>query len=116
MKTNKLLFPVSIGIIGMFLLMGFVANPKSDDFILLRTIEAHAAMNITKSMIVSRSDGSTEYFELQNIDKNTDKAVANLKDETAKIKEILAQGYELKNFSGGGSGNGIVYTYMFTKK
>jgi hypothetical protein len=41
--------------------------------------------------------------------------VANLKTETAKIKEILEKGFELENFSGGG-GDGIVYTCFFRKK
>ena len=116
MKKSRLLISISVGLIGTFLLMGFVSETKSDEFIILRTIEAHPMMNIAKTMIVSHSDGTTEQVLLESVDKNPEKAVANLKLQTAKIKEILAQGYELKNFSGGGGGDGIVYTYLFTKK
>jgi len=112
MKNKKHIFFISIGLIVALCFTGFVSANKETDFIMVRTMESHSMMNMAKTMIISYSNGHSERVQLKSIELGASTAEENLNAEVAKIKEIMDSGYELKNYSGGGGGNGVVYTYL----
>jgi hypothetical protein len=116
MKNKKYILFAGTVVIGALCCMGFVSANQEADFVLVRTMESHPMMNMAKTMIISRSNGYSERFQLKSIDVGASSAEDNLNVEAAKIKEIMDSGYELKDFSGGGGGDGVVYTYLFVKK
>lgn len=120
MKNKKLFIALALVIVGALSLMGFVSANKANDFIIVRTFQGAAVSNMTKTMIISKSDGTSERVSLKSIEIGASSAEDNLNVEVEKIKEILDSGYELKSFSGGGGGDhlgfGMVYTYLFVKK
>ncbi|MBC7487472.1 MAG: hypothetical protein H7282_12040 [Cytophagaceae bacterium] len=115
MKHYKNIFLVITAIAVTLIMASFASNSKETDFILVRTMESHSMMNMAKTMIISYSNGHSERVPLKSIELGASTAEENLNVEVAKIKEIMDSGYELKNYSGGGGGNGIVYTYLFVK-
>jgi len=116
MTNSKKLCFAAAGSIVLLLLAGFISADKENDFILVRTMESPSFANLAKVMIISKSDGTSERITLKNIEVGASTAEENLNVEVAKIKEIIDSGYELKDFSGGGGANGVVYTYVFVKK
>ena len=116
MKYSKKIFFTVTGLISILVLAGFVSSTKETDFILVRTMESPSLANLAKTMIVSKSDGTSERMALKSIEVGASTAEDNLNVEVAKLKEIMDSGYELKDFSGGGGANGVVYTYLFVKK
>ena len=116
MKNKNILIFSILLFTGALCFTGFISANKETDFILVRTMESHAMINMAKTMIVSYSNGQSERVSLKSIELGASTAEDNLNTEVAKIKEIMDNGYELKNYSGGGGGNGVVYTYLFVKK
>lgn len=116
MKHSKKIFIFVTVASVTLLLASFASGTKETDFVMMRTMESQSMVNMAKTMIVSYSNGESERVPLKSIELSASSAEDNLNLEVAKIKEIINSGYELKNYSGGGGGDGVVYTYLFVKK